>query len=173
VGVAPADVAPARVAPAAPVAAGKAAPSDPVAVTEAQRHLGFLGFNVGTVDGRPGPRTTEAIRSYQKASGMAVTGRVDRALLTALRGDVEVLTAAAPPAAKAAPAEASVAGRLLGGVQRLIGHDHDSREAPEALGRYCRDRPDEWVFDAGEDRLRLCAEVSGSRVAYRPLPGDR
>ena len=74
--------------PAEPPAAP--APSSSLARPErvlAQRGLKSLGFDVGTADGRFGPRTRSAIRAYQEASGTQVTG-----LLT--RGEFEALASA-------------------------------------------------------------------------------
>lgn len=148
-------------------------------VAEVQQQLIARGYAVGPVDGRLGARTIEAIRRYQKASGLAADGRIDAALLARLRGRGGEGPARRPRAAAASgslPEEAApvtLSHRVLGGVQRLIGPDHDSRLSPDDLAGYCRERPDEWIYDAGQKRLRLCADITGGRVAYRPLPGDR
>lgn len=45
-----------------------------VTVREAQQHLKAAGFYAGPVDGNFGPGTEEALRKYQQAQGLQVTG---------------------------------------------------------------------------------------------------
>jgi hypothetical protein len=52
---------------------------------EMQRLLTQRGFDAGDPDGVIGSKTVEAIRAYQQARGMAVTGEPSQALLQALR----------------------------------------------------------------------------------------
>ena len=59
------------------------APDDPV--TETQKLLTRLGFNVGDADGKMGIRTHNAIRLFQLQSGMKVTGEISPDLLDAMR----------------------------------------------------------------------------------------
>lgn len=54
-------------------------------ITETQRLLVRLGFNIGTPDGNMGSRTQNAIRLFQLQSNMKVTGEVSPELLEALR----------------------------------------------------------------------------------------
>ena len=54
-------------------------------VTEAQQGLAKAGFYKGKVNGKYGRSTRRAIRSYQKAKKLPVTGRLDDDLLTRLR----------------------------------------------------------------------------------------
>src|SRR5262249_46714294 len=54
-------------------------------VEEAQRLLAKLGYDPGSSDGVFGDKTAAAIESFQAASGMAVTGGLDDALLDRLR----------------------------------------------------------------------------------------
>lgn len=65
--------------PAAP-AAPKAAPSPSVkpSKTEIQQALRNAGFYQGTLDGRIGPQTREAIRQFQQVNGLKVDGIVGR-----------------------------------------------------------------------------------------------
>jgi peptidoglycan hydrolase-like protein with peptidoglycan-binding domain len=54
-------------------------PSDPVRVEQVmalQRQLGVLGFDPGPVDGRYGPRTTDAVKHLQEVSGLRPDGIV-------------------------------------------------------------------------------------------------
>jgi peptidoglycan hydrolase-like protein with peptidoglycan-binding domain len=54
-------------------------------ITEAQKLLVKLGFNIGTPDGKMGSRTANAIRLFQLQSGLKVTGEVSAELLDAMR----------------------------------------------------------------------------------------
>lgn len=68
---------------------GAAAPSQTKAgaamsMREAQERLNAQGYDVGTPDGAAGPRTAKALREFQKAQGIPVTGRVDAATAGAL-----------------------------------------------------------------------------------------
>lgn len=145
-------------------------------IAEAQTLLAALGYNVGSVDGRMGSRTEAALKAYEKKSGLKVDGRVDDQLLARLRSETRATpraneaTANEPPSPRPHP---SLTGRVLGGVQRLIGHDFNSVAAPDELVAYCDDRGDEWVYDRGLDKMRSCTDVVGApKVAVRPLPGD-
>lgn len=55
-----------------------------VSLRAAQARLVFCGFNPKGVDGRPGPGTTAALRAFQKAKGLAVSGVLDSATASAL-----------------------------------------------------------------------------------------
>lgn len=57
--------------------------SGPV-VQAVQQSLKFLGFDPGPIDGIFGPRTRDAVMSFQQASGIAVDGVVGRQTYTAL-----------------------------------------------------------------------------------------
>ncbi len=63
-------------------------PVDPVRVNKAvQRTLVLLGYDAGKPDGTVGPQTADAIRQFQKDSGLAETGLVNDALLLVLFPD--------------------------------------------------------------------------------------
>lgn len=51
----------------------------------AQTKLNELGYNVGQVDGKIGPRTREAVREFQRAQAIEETGRVDIELVKHLQ----------------------------------------------------------------------------------------
>ena len=53
-------------------------------IQSAQASLSERGFDVGTPDGVMGPRTARAIREFQAAADLPVTGKVDKALMKAL-----------------------------------------------------------------------------------------
>lgn len=50
-----------------------------------QSRLTAHGFPCGLLDGEMGPKTRHALRSFQKARGLAVTSEADEATVTALR----------------------------------------------------------------------------------------
>jgi peptidoglycan hydrolase-like protein with peptidoglycan-binding domain len=54
-------------------------------IAEIQELLVTLGFDAGTADGLPGPRTRTAIEAFQKESGLPVTGLPSRDLAERLR----------------------------------------------------------------------------------------
>lgn len=58
-------------------------------VREAQTKLSEKGFDPGPADGLMGPRTREAIRSFQRANDLQETGRLDEATQQALGMEIE------------------------------------------------------------------------------------
>ncbi len=76
-----------------------------------QSELNRLGYNVGTPDGIAGSRTREAIRDFEKAHGMPVTGQPSDNLLLRVR----VAARNAPPQQSAAPAVSAGASARVGG----------------------------------------------------------
>ncbi|MDW3206933.1 MAG: peptidoglycan-binding protein [Alphaproteobacteria bacterium] len=80
-----------------PIAQPTAIGPPPVTVAEIrtlQRNLGRLGYDPGPVDGIMGPATRRALRAYESARGLPVTGNATPDLLDAVAQDV----AALPPA---------------------------------------------------------------------------
>ncbi len=57
----------------------------PALVREAQRLLSALGYDAGPSDGMPGSQTIDAVRTFERDKGLAVTGRIDERLLDALQ----------------------------------------------------------------------------------------
>lgn len=53
-----------------------------------QKSLKQLGYDPGAVDGAMGRRTAAAIKSYEEANGMTVTGKMSKALVASLRQQV-------------------------------------------------------------------------------------
>jgi uncharacterized protein len=80
---------------------------DRAQVAEAQELLGRLGYDAGPVDGVMGARTARAIKAFQRANGLAPTGRPDETLLAALR--TAAPTELAEPAKPAVSAKPTVA----------------------------------------------------------------
>jgi peptidoglycan hydrolase-like protein with peptidoglycan-binding domain len=64
----------------------------------AQQALQAKGYNPGPIDGVHGPRTSAAIRDFQKAEGLTVTGQLDGDTRARLMADSGQGTAAAPAA---------------------------------------------------------------------------
>jgi curli biogenesis system outer membrane secretion channel CsgG len=62
-----------------PASNNGAVPTAIMPLADAQRRLAELGFDPGPADGKPGARTTAAIRAFQHAQGLDVTGRLDAA----------------------------------------------------------------------------------------------
>ncbi len=103
---------------------------------EAQEALSHYGFDAGTPDGLPGPRTREAIRNYQAAQGEAQTGSFSRAtmglLLERYRNDLAADTHPQPDApGLPAPVSAEIAATAeLCEVspERLLAQEHFLRQ---------------------------------------------
>ncbi len=55
-------------------------------VADVQSRLARRGYDPGPIDGVVGAQTRDAIRAWQRDSGMAVDGRVTPALIESLRG---------------------------------------------------------------------------------------
>lgn len=60
--------------------------TDRMGVRNAQQSLMDKGYNPGPIDGIHGPRTSAAIRDYQKKEGMTVTGQLDNDMTGRLSG---------------------------------------------------------------------------------------
>jgi localization factor PodJL len=56
----------------------------PKVVMGVQKALGILGFDVGTPDGVAGAKTAEAIKSFERATGMSESGQINPRLLAVL-----------------------------------------------------------------------------------------
>jgi len=71
-----------------PRSAGSAAPLSASlhrdCVRQGQERLQPVGFNPGTIDGTLGPQTQQALRGFQNAQGLRITGDLDDATRTAL-----------------------------------------------------------------------------------------
>ena len=63
-----------------------AAPSTaPMSGKELQEVLTALGYKPGRIDGKPGPRTREALKQFQKDAGLPPTGVLDTETTQRLR----------------------------------------------------------------------------------------
>jgi peptidoglycan hydrolase-like protein with peptidoglycan-binding domain len=70
-------------------------------VKKAQEALRAKGFDPGSVDGAMGPRTSAAVRDFQKRNGLPVTGRLDAATASRLGVGTGAGGAEAPSASPA------------------------------------------------------------------------
>ena len=61
--------------------------NDGPSVAFAQNTLAKLGYDPGIVDGKFGPKTSGAVKAYETASGLPVTGTITRDLLMRLKDD--------------------------------------------------------------------------------------
>lgn len=55
-------------------------PQERKLVAEIQKNLSALGFYKGEIDGKPGPKTSAAVRLYQNKNGLRATGAVSTRL---------------------------------------------------------------------------------------------
>src|SRR5262245_51989355 len=97
------SIAPASAAPA------PSSTSDAAGIESLQRQLNALGCNAGTIDGKLGPNTIQAVRWFQTAAGIAVDGIVGvdtsgRLAQAAATGSPNCRSVAAPAPATAPPA---------------------------------------------------------------------
>lgn len=84
---APSSPATTQMAQAATAAApAKAKPRAARWVKEAQTQLKAAGYDPGKIDGTIGKQTRAAVKAFQTAKGLKVTGRLDTATRKALKG---------------------------------------------------------------------------------------
>lgn len=98
------------------------------AIATAQRRLGDLNFHAGTADGIMGERTRAALRSFQEANRLDITGRLDGATIARLR---EPDATGAALGAREAASTASVA--ETSGTMQGAGRIKRSAEVSEAF----------------------------------------
>ena len=78
---------PAESSQGAPSAPPRATPGTAPDLRLVQSLLEYLGCNPGPVDGRPGPRTRNAIAEFQRSHGAIATSEADAGLFAALRAE--------------------------------------------------------------------------------------
>lgn len=69
-----------------------AAPAGGVTIRELQLALQRAGFDPGTIDGRMGRRTREALRNFQKAQGLTADGRIGPQTIAKLKAYLALAT---------------------------------------------------------------------------------
>jgi peptidoglycan hydrolase-like protein with peptidoglycan-binding domain len=101
-----------------PAFAHDACPPGKADVRGAQETLEALGYQVGSFDGRMGPRTRTAIRNFQRDKGLNATGELDEATLAALERTDDG-TAGREATASGAPDRAPTAATIRRAQQKL------------------------------------------------------
>jgi N-acetylmuramoyl-L-alanine amidase len=85
-------------------------------VLELQRRLTELGFDVGRVDGIFGPRTGEALREFQRNTGLPADGTCGPSTFKALGRLAPIVTGGRPDTLRASDALQRAGKRLLGKI---------------------------------------------------------
>ncbi len=85
-------------------------------VLELQRRLTELGFDVGRVDGIFGPRTGEALREFQRNTGLPADGTCGPSTFKALRRLAPIVTGGRPDTLRASEALQRAGKRLPGKI---------------------------------------------------------
>src|SRR5262245_29782094 len=93
-------------------------------VRQLQNALAQAGFDVGDIDGRFGPKTTDAVQAFQRARGLPATGVADQATQAALR-------VAEHPVVEARPQQSEDFLRDLFGVLLGKARPADTTPAPQ------------------------------------------
>lgn len=131
-------------------------------ILDIQRELANRGYYDGTVDGVPGPRTSQAIRDFEQAQGMKQTGEPSDTLLAHI---FKARSRKKDPTGSVAPEPARASTRVLA-VQRVLARlgygpvkltglaDPATRAAIEQFER------DRGITKSGEINDRLVAELA-------------
>ena len=152
-----------------------------------QDELSKLGYYRGTIDGKAGPETEQAIRAWQHASGRKVDGIPTAAMPGQMRKSKPLAaakpakpTAAPPPAeSEAAPAEApaAVADGEVAAVQKLMlieGYFHgavDGRNGPQTQDAIKQWQENHGMARTGEVDAALLLSLAKSPTAVpEPTP---
>jgi len=155
----PAIVAP---VPTPPVAVGMSAADQTALVTALQRELARLGLYTGKIDGRIGRTTSAAIASYEKAAGLAPTGKPSAALLAMMKTPLAAPPlSATPPSAMTAPANDPIAA-VTAGEGAAIDQRTDARQATIAEQEKAR-------ADAATQARYRMVQTALNSIAYGPL----
>lgn len=108
----------------------------PAGVRQIQQALNQQGWNTGQVDGRWGPATVQAARSYQQVHGLEPTGRLEVGLIAALGLTDPIFSAGhgtGPQAANAArPQPSQAAG--AGGDRQQVDNQRIAMERADSPG---------------------------------------
>lgn len=97
-------------------------------VANVQQALNRLGYDAGPVDGLMGSKTRSAIREFQRANGVAITGQADYDLYQRMRTRLGGGTTTTPPTARAS-AEVEASPTVIANVQselRRAGYEIDA-----------------------------------------------
>lgn len=129
-------------------------------------------FSPGVIDGYGGGNTARAVKAYQKARGMAPTGRVDAPLLAALRGD-----GSEPVVKRYTLTEADVAGpfvELPEGMEALSKVEAPHYESlPEALAeKFHMSQELLRALNPGIDEAAAGASIIVAAIRAAPIEGN-
>lgn len=121
--------------------------SDPAAdyraqVKSVQTALNAHGFDAGPADGALGPRTRAAIRGYQAAEGLSVTGQIDDSLLASL----QIAGSGSSDTASSGGSSATVIASIEG---ELIKHNYAAGRIDGVMDTQARDAIALYQRDAG------------------------
>ena len=123
-------------------------------VAAAQQRLKDRGYYAGPVDGAMGPRTTAALRAYQRDHGLSVTGRLDSPTASALVSEPS-MTAASAADIRTAQRQLKDRGYYAGPVDGVLGAGHGERASHiSARPRLDRDGAPRLTDRPQSDRLR-------------------
>ena len=108
-------------------------------VMAAQQALKDKGHDPGTIDGRMGPQTRTALKDYQKAEGLKVTGRLDNETraklgLATRTSKMERGTATSPSASPATTSPSATSTTGPSGAPQPAGTPPSSSQSPPAPG---------------------------------------
>jgi peptidoglycan hydrolase-like protein with peptidoglycan-binding domain len=131
-----------------------------------QRELAAKGYYDGAVDGVAGPRGTQAIRNFEKANGLKITGEASEALLEKIRHSLAKsdITGSIAPATPVMGSRIGSAQRMLArygfGPIRINGEmDADTRAAVQ---RFERERGMSQTGEVSDLLMRELAAYSGN-----------
>lgn len=140
----------------------------PGLILDLQRGLAERGYYDGDLDGLPGPRTQQAIRDFEQAQGLNVTGEASEALLARVlqaraRGDVTgSVVPSEPRASTRVLAVQRVLARLGYGPLDLSGLPDPATKS--AIERFERDRGMARSGQVNDRLLRELSTVTGAPV---------
>lgn len=123
-------------------------------IMEIQRELARIGLYNGAIDGLAGSRTEAAVKAFEVAAGIAVTGTPSPQLLAALKQPLPPRNTQSIAAASTADAEAEELNRRERERARLIEADRLRRAEIKALETY------------------KVVQAALNRIGYGPLPVD-
>jgi peptidoglycan hydrolase-like protein with peptidoglycan-binding domain len=137
-------------------------------VASIQRELAQLGYYDGVVDGLLGPRTDQAIREFEKAQGLKISGEPSPMLLDVMRRaqrrteTTGSVTAAAPRPSTRVLAVQRVLARLGYGPVKMSGIPDPATRT--AIEQFERDRGLSRSGEIGDRLLAELAAVTGTAV---------
>jgi hypothetical protein len=147
-----------------------------------QERLAALGYDPGPLDGIAGPKTRDAISSFQAALGLPPDGAISSALLARLNASLEPATQDEPSAATPDAANSTAGGAGSDGAPTSVADSPDfvatwmlgtwridcaSNDPGLVFDRVAFDKTwsDEWTVSLEGSRVRVCRQDEG-RFCY-------